>query len=61
MRDTEKLAEYCDAVRKELESRDLARYVNSILTAFVVKRPPDHEAALSLLHRLRGMVFSQIS
>ena len=59
MQDTEKLAGYCDAVRIELESRDLARYVNSILTAFVVKRPPDHEAALSLLHRLRGIVFKK--
>lgn len=61
MQDTEKLAEYCDAVRIELESRDLARYVNSILTAFVVKRPPDHEAALSLLHRLRGTVSKKSS
>ena len=59
MQDTEKLAGYCDAVRIELESRDLAQYVNSILTAFVVKRPPDHEAALSLLHRLRGIVFKK--
>ena len=61
MQDTEKLTGYCDAVRTELESRDLARYVNSILTAFVVKRPPDHEAALSLLHRLRGIVFKKLA
>ena len=50
----EKIAEFCDAVRIELEKRDLKRYVNSILTAFVVKTPPDHEAALELLLRLRG-------
>ena len=44
----------CDAFRNELERRDLVNYVNSILTAYVVKTPPDHEGALSLLLRLRG-------
>lgn len=38
----------------ELEKRDLVKYVNSILTAHVVKTPPDHEAGLALLLRLRG-------
>jgi elongator complex protein 1 len=37
----------------------LTKYVNSILTAFVVKRPPDYESALSLLHDLRGDFFSE--
>ena len=40
----------------ELEHRDLKKYVNSILTAHVVKRPPDHEAGLALLLRLKGAV-----
>ncbi|KAG6836197.1 hypothetical protein H0H93_010463, partial [Arthromyces matolae] len=39
--------------RTELEKKDLKQYVNSILTAYVVKTPPDHEAGLSLLLRLR--------
>ncbi|KAF9450112.1 IkappaB kinase complex, IKAP component [Macrolepiota fuliginosa MF-IS2] len=49
----ESLAEICDAVRTELERIDMIKYVNSILTAYVVKSPPDHEAGLSLLLRLR--------
>lgn len=48
------MALLCDSLRKELELRDLNAYVNSILTAFVVKRPPDYEAALSLLLKLKG-------
>ena len=47
-------ASLCDAIRLELERRDITRYVNSILTAYVVKTPPDHEAGLALLLRLRG-------
>jgi elongator complex protein 1 len=43
-------------VRRELESRDLEKYINSILTAYVVKRPPDLEAGLSVLLQLRGTV-----
>ncbi|KAG6809392.1 hypothetical protein H0H92_000447 [Tricholoma furcatifolium] len=49
----ENIAKLCDAVRIELEKKDLKKYVNSILTAYVVKSPPDHEAGLSLLLRLR--------
>ncbi|KAI0752776.1 IkappaB kinase complex IKAP component [Daedaleopsis nitida] len=47
------VAHICDAVRAELEERDLKRYVNAILTAHVVKRPPDHEAGLAVLLRLK--------
>ncbi|TCD69585.1 hypothetical protein EIP91_007007 [Steccherinum ochraceum] len=47
------VAETCDAIRMELERIDLKKYVSTILTAHVVKRPPDHEAGLSLLLRLR--------
>ncbi|KNZ72380.1 Elongator complex protein 1 [Termitomyces sp. J132] len=49
----ENIAKLCDAVRVELERKDLKQYVNSILTAYVVKTPPEHEAGLSLLLRLR--------
>ncbi|KAF8058697.1 pol II transcription elongation factor [Lyophyllum atratum] len=49
----EAIAKLCDTVRIELEKKDLTKYVNSILTAYVVKTPPDHEAGLALLLRLR--------
>ncbi|KAI0061864.1 IkappaB kinase complex, IKAP component [Artomyces pyxidatus] len=47
------IAELCDAIRIQLETRDLKKYVNSILTAYVVKRPPDLKAGLQVLLRLR--------
>lgn len=50
---TDSIAELCDAIREELERRDIVRYVNTILTAHVVKTPPDYESALSVLLRLR--------
>ncbi|THG94781.1 hypothetical protein EW026_g6757 [Hermanssonia centrifuga] len=43
----------CDRVRQELEKKDMKKYINSILTAHVMKRPADHEAGLDLLLRLR--------
>ncbi|KAK0226513.1 pol II transcription elongation factor [Armillaria fumosa] len=49
----EAIARICDTVREELEKRDMTRYVNSILTAHVVKTPPDHTSGLGLLLRLR--------
>lgn len=49
------VANVCDSVRQDLEDRDLTKYVNSILTAYVVKSPPDHEAGLALLLCLRGI------
>ncbi|KAL1687873.1 IKI3 family-domain-containing protein [Schizophyllum commune] len=51
--DKDAVTRICDAVRIELEKRGLARYVNSILTAHVMRSPPDHEAALGLLLRLK--------
>ncbi|OBZ69676.1 Elongator complex protein 1 [Grifola frondosa] len=47
------VATLCDSMRIELEKKDLRKYINSILTAHVVKRPPDYEAGLTLLLRLR--------
>ncbi|KAF9463531.1 pol II transcription elongation factor [Collybia nuda] len=49
----ETIAKLCDAIRVELEAKDLKKYVNSILTAYVVKTPPDHESGLAILLRLR--------
>ncbi|KAH9022450.1 IkappaB kinase complex IKAP component [Lactarius hengduanensis] len=45
---------------KELESRDMEKYINSILTAYVVKRPPDLEAGLRVLLQLRERVPSAV-
>ncbi|KAI0264133.1 IKI3 family-domain-containing protein [Gloeopeniophorella convolvens] len=49
------ISELCDAVRAQLETRDLERYINSILTAYVVKRPSDLEAGLRALLQLRAV------
>jgi len=51
---TEMVGRVCDSVRTELENRDLNRYINSILTAYVFRQLPDYEAGLALLLRLRG-------
>ncbi|KAJ3932076.1 MAG: IkappaB kinase complex IKAP component [Lentinula lateritia] len=47
------IATISDALREKLEKTDLKTYVNTILTAHVVKAPSDHESALSLLLRLK--------
>jgi elongator complex protein 1 len=52
----EVISEVCDAVREQLEAQDMEKYINSILTAYVVKRPPDLEAGLRVLLQLRGIV-----
>ena len=49
----DKIALLCDSLRLELEKRGLVKYMNCVLTSYVVKTPPDYEAALSLMHRLR--------
>ncbi|KAF5387234.1 hypothetical protein D9757_006815 [Collybiopsis confluens] len=48
------IAKISDALREQLERKDLRTYVNSILTAHVIKSPPDYESALGLLLRLKG-------
>ncbi|KAF8633329.1 hypothetical protein AX17_004501 [Amanita inopinata Kibby_2008] len=47
------IAQVCDAIRSEAEKISLIKYVNTILTAYVVRSPPDHESALALLLKLR--------
>jgi elongator complex protein 1 len=44
----------CDAVRTELEKRDLRRFANAVLTAHVSRPTADLEAALRVVLRLRG-------
>jgi elongator complex protein 1 len=53
---TEMIGRVCDSVRTELERMDPIRYINSILTAYVFRQPPDYEAGLALLLRIRGTV-----
>lgn len=52
--ENEMIGRVCDGVRKVLEKKDLNRYINSILTAYVFRQPPDYEAGLGLLLRIRG-------
>ncbi|CAE6532691.1 unnamed protein product [Rhizoctonia solani] len=54
-RDAQEISNICNKLRAELEQRGLARYVQSILTAHVVKTPPDVESALKVLHTLREL------
>ena len=41
-------------MRERLEGKDIEKYINSILTAYVVKRPADLESGLRVLLQLRG-------
>ncbi|KAI5988054.1 pol II transcription elongation factor [Pisolithus albus] len=54
------ISNVCDAIRLELQTKDLSKYVNSILTAYVVKTPPDYEAGLTLLLHLRDLQPEQV-
>ncbi|CAG8447568.1 10999_t:CDS:10 [Ambispora leptoticha] len=47
----------CDSIREILENLDLKRYIQSILTAYVHKTPPDLEPALKLLVVLKEKDF----
>ncbi|KAF9189964.1 hypothetical protein BGZ51_008686 [Haplosporangium sp. Z 767] len=49
----EKVNQICDAVRKELDTLDQKTYINSVLTTYVRKSPPDLESALLLLAELK--------
>ncbi|CAE6474264.1 unnamed protein product [Rhizoctonia solani] len=52
-RHPQEITSICDRLRAEFEQRGLPRYIQSILTAHVVKTPPDVESALKVLHTLR--------
>ncbi|SCV71454.1 BQ2448_3042 [Microbotryum intermedium] len=49
-----KVNEVCDLVREELEKRDVFEYANSVLTAYVRKKPADYESALRVLVDLKA-------
>lgn len=44
----------CDAVRGVLESKDSKKYLQSIITTYVKKSPPELESALNFLAKLKG-------
>jgi elongator complex protein 1 len=44
----------CDAVREILESKDSKKYLQSIITTYVKKSPPELESALNFLAKLKG-------
>ncbi|OZJ05806.1 hypothetical protein BZG36_00877 [Bifiguratus adelaidae] len=48
-----KINDICDAVRKVLETKDKRYYMQTILSTYVRKSPPDLESALRLLADLR--------
>ena len=50
-----KVNEICTAIRSELEKRDLVQYTQSVMTSYVRMTPPDVEASLNLLHKLKGV------
>lgn len=52
--DPELVNKVCSGIRQHAEKVDPIKYVNTILTSFVIQSPPDYEEALSHLHRLRG-------
>ncbi|ORZ11311.1 IKI3 family-domain-containing protein [Lobosporangium transversale] len=49
----EKVNQVCDAIRAELQNLDRNTYINSVLTTYVRKSPPDLESALLLLAKLK--------
>ncbi|KIM33145.1 hypothetical protein M408DRAFT_149581 [Serendipita vermifera MAFF 305830] len=49
----ELVTKVCAAIRQELEKTDPIKYINTVLTSYVVQSPPDYEEALSHLHRLQ--------
>jgi len=51
----------CDALRQLLESQDLVKYVETILTTHACKQPADYESALRLLLQLQSELSSHLT
>jgi hypothetical protein len=49
-----KVNSICNALRTLLESQDLVKYIETILTTHVCKQPADYESGLRLLLQLQG-------
>lgn len=52
--DSDKIDTICKRLRKYLESKDLIKYANSILTTHACQRPPDLESALRVITQVKG-------
>ncbi|RSH95270.1 hypothetical protein EHS25_000356 [Saitozyma podzolica] len=50
----EKVNSICDSLRNLLEQKDLVRYIETVLTTHVCKRPADYEAGLRVLLHLQA-------
>ncbi|UZJ53574.1 hypothetical protein CBS101457_002894 [Exobasidium rhododendri] len=51
---TNKVNAICDSIRVELEGmNESSKYINSILTTYIRKSPPDYESGLTLLQKLK--------
>ncbi|RIA90959.1 IKI3 family-domain-containing protein, partial [Glomus cerebriforme] len=55
---TIKVNSICDAIRGILESLDFKKYLQSIITTFVKKSPPELESALNFLAKLKDQDLS---
>lgn len=56
----DKVDEICRRLRNHLESKDLIRFVNCILTTYACQRPPDLESALKVVARVKGEQVSSV-
>ena len=50
----------CDALQRAFQALDPARYLLCILTTLVRRNPPQHEAALALVKKLRGLLVTEV-
>ena len=51
---TDKINGLCQSLRNVFESKDVLKYVNSILTTYVCQTPSDLESALLLISKVKG-------
>lgn len=52
--DRDKVDTVCKRLRVYLESKDLVKYANAVLTTYACQSPPDLESALRVLTRIKG-------
>ncbi|KAI8813969.1 IKI3 family-domain-containing protein [Cladochytrium replicatum] len=57
----DKVNEICDRVRSSLEKLDVMHYVESILTAHAKRNPPDLDAAMRLIRKIKRDVSTEAS
>lgn len=52
--DRKKVDNICKQLRAYLESKDLVKYANTVLTTYACQTPPDLESALRVLNKIKG-------